>query len=244
MYEKTSTQNILAMSSSTINRFSEKLLLALKIEQDSSELRLQLEGYDMAQLKKDLHNDENKTAFWVNIYNSYFLILRKERKMEKPDIYKKKLFTIAGEQLSLDDVEHGILRKGQYKEGQAPEGKNLDVIKELMVETLDHRIHFALNCGAKSCPPIAFYKAESIGSQLDMATQAFLEGESDFDDVAKEVHTTILLDWFSSDFGGTEGIKELFKNQIEKDISDFTIKFKEYSWEEDLNNFASLSFKS
>lgn len=232
------------MSSTTLNRYSEKLLLALKIEQDTAELRLNLEGYSSDQLKKELDDDAKKKAFWTNIYNSYFLILRKEKQVQKPDIYQKKLFTIAGESLSLDDVEHGILRKCQYKENQSPEGAALQVIKDLMVKTLDPRIHFALNCGAKSCPPIAFYKAESINSQLDMATQAFLEGESEFDEAKKEVHTTALLEWFASDFGGIEGIKSMFKDQIEKDISEYTIKYNEYSWEEDLNNFASSSFKS
>ena len=48
---------------------------------------------------------------------------------------------------------------------------------------------FALNCGAKSCPPIAFYNAADIDAQLDLATQAFLEGESEFDDEQKIIHT-------------------------------------------------------
>ena len=44
--------------------------------------------------------------------------------------------------------------------------------------TCDPRIHFALNCGAVSCPPIAVYEGESLDEQLDIATEGFLEGNT------------------------------------------------------------------
>ena len=40
-------------------------------------------------------------------------------------------------------------------------------------------------------------------------------------------------------FCKTKGIKDIFKNQLGKDISNYKIKYKEYSWEDDLNNFVS-----
>ena len=40
----------------------------------------------------------------------------------------------------------------------------------MAVDVIDFRIHFALNCGAKSCPPIAFYSYDKINDQLDLAT--------------------------------------------------------------------------
>lgn len=93
-----------------------------------------------------------------------------------------------------------------------------NLIRALAVEDVDYRIHFALNCGAKSCPPIAFYKAERIDYLFDLATQSFLEGETDFDE--------------------EEGIRTLYLKQLELDISGWEIRYKEYSWEDDLANFA------
>ena len=52
--------------------------------------------------------------------------------------------------------------------------------------------------------------------------------------IKKEIHTTALLKWFLADFGGIKGIKNIFKTQLSKGISDYKVKYKEYSWEEDL----------
>lgn len=228
------------MNSKDFNRISEELLLAVKMQKDTATIRIQLENSSLDKLKSALNDDDKKKTFWINIYNAFFQILRKEQKIDKPDIYKKKLFTIAGESFSLDDVEHGILRRFRYKYslGLVANIFAPRLIKKLAVDKLDYRIHFALNCGAKSCPPIAFYKKEQINAQLDMATQAFLEGESDFDDENKTLHTTALFQWFAADFGGTKGIKKIYQEQIGKDIADYKIKYKAYSWEEELDNFA------
>jgi hypothetical protein len=56
-----------------------------------------------------------KKTFWINIYNAFYQILREKEKVDKQIIYKKKLFKIADTMFSLDDVEHGILRRYRYK---------------------------------------------------------------------------------------------------------------------------------
>jgi len=227
------------MIDKNLNSISEQLLLSVKMKKDTSSFLNELEKVNPEYLANSLSNDNKKKAFWINIYNAYYQILRVEKNFNKPDIYKKKLFSIAGKEFSLDDVEHGILRKYRYKYslGFFANVFTKKFIKENTVDKIDYRIHFALNCGAKSCPPIAFYDPENIDAQLDMATQAFLESESDFDAQKKTVHTTALFKWFFADFGGTNGIKEIFKKQLNKDISDYKINYKEYSWEDDLDNF-------
>lgn len=221
------------------NQLSEQLLLAVKMRKETADWRLQLEQLKLGDLQNQLADDRQKKAFWINIYNAYYQILRKEQNVVKPTIYRKRLFKITQKAWSLDDVEHGILRKYRYKYslGFFANFFTSPLIKKLAVQVLDYRIHFALNCGAKSCPPIAFYRAATIDSQLDMATQAFLEGETDFDNANKIVHTTALFQWFLADFGGKKGIKDIYKKQLGKDISDYTIAYKKYSWEEDLDNF-------
>ena len=107
----------------------------------------------------------------------------------------------------------------------------------MAVDKIDYRIHFALNCGAVSCPPIAFYKAENLDSQLNLATQSFLESETVWDHDKKVAKVTALFKWFYADFGHTKGIKEIYKNQLDVDMTGYSIKYREYSWEDDLENF-------
>lgn len=224
-----------------LNHLSEQLLLNVKMEKDTSEIQLKLKNFNLKSLLTSLSNDDKKKAFWINIYNAFFQVLRKEKQIVKPDIYKKRLFTIAGKLLSLDDVEHGILRKYKYKYslGFFANIFTSKFIKANTVDILDYRIHFALNCGAKSCPPIAFYNVVNIDTQLNLATQSFLEGESDFDNDKKIVYTTALFKWYYADFGGNNGVKKIYKKQLQKDISDYKISYKEYSWEEELNNYTN-----
>ena len=111
------------------------------------------------------------------------------------------------------------------------------LIKTLSVEKIDYRIHFALNCGAVSCPPILFYSYDNIESQLDLATRSFLFSETEIDDDKKEVRVSKILDWFRGDFGGKEGIRNIIGGVFEKNIGNYSIKFKAYDWTVKLNNF-------
>jgi len=76
---------------------------------------------------------------------------------------------------------------------------------------IDYRIHFALNCGAKSCPPIAFYTLEKLDKQLDEATYSFIISETTIDMNNKTISTSKLMYWYRGDFGDTRGIKETLK---------------------------------
>ena len=229
------------MQTDLLNNLSEQLLLNVKLEKDTSLLQLELKKLSPSIFKTSLVNDDKKKAFWINIYNAYFLILRKEKGIQKPDIYKKRLFVLAGRKFSLDDVEHGILRRFRFKYslGFFANVLKSKFIKHHTVEVLDYRIHFALNCGAESCPPIAFYNPKDVDKQLDLATQSFLEVESDIDVERKTLSTTALFKWFYADFGGRKGINKIFLDQLNEKVSNFKITYKEYSWEEKLDNFIS-----
>lgn len=186
-----------------------------------------------------LSKDEAK-AFWINCYNGYFQLLAHQG-VEKPDIFKKDLIFIAKHALSLDDIEHGILRKLRVKAamGYIKSPFYNDMIKKWAMEEMDPRIHFALNCGAVSCPPIAFYQPEQIQQQLDTATASFLESETTIIDREKEVHISKLFKWYQGDFGGEMGIQRflLHHEAIQPKHMDYKIRYKEYSWEQKLRNF-------
>lgn len=222
-----------------VNELAQQLLLAVKKREPTLALQRQLQALPAGALREGLTDDRQKKAFWINVYNAFFQILRKEKELEPPGIYRNRLIMLAGEAFSLDDIEHGILRKYRYK--RAPEQFSgtfePELIKSLMVNTVDGRIHFALNCGAVSCPPIAFYRKDEIEEQLDLATQSFLESETTIDADEKTVSTTALLDWYADDFGGEQGVKDLLKDTLGIDIQHFSLQFREYSWQEELHNF-------
>ncbi len=193
----------------------------------------------MATLLSKNSNNTFKKAFWINIYNAYFQILRKHQNIEKKVIYTQKLIKIATIFFSLDDIEHGILRRFRYKYslGYFPSLFVKKHIRELAVSKIDYRIHFALNCGAKSCPPIAFYSPEKLEGQLSLAEISFLESETEIDHQKKEIRTSMILKWFLADFKGKKGIRKLIKKVLKEPVTNYTIKFNPYSREEELNNY-------
>ena len=222
-----------------ITELSEALLLAVKKGENTRDLENQLAQFPFPDLKRELADDPQKKAFWINCYNAYFLILRKHKRVEKPAIFRQKLISIAGKEFSLDDMEHGILRKYRWKWslGYLPNLRASPLIKNLAVKKLDYRIHFALNCGAKSCPPIAFYYPQRVDQQLDLATTSFLEGESKIDEEAKQIQVTSLFQWYQGDFGGTFGVKKILKKYLAINPTGFKITYADYNWQEQLDHF-------
>lgn len=230
----------------SLNTLSEELLLKVKTGKDKQELIQKLENFNLNLLKEELKDDYLKKAFWINIYNSFFQILRKEKGIDKPNIYRDRLLIIAGQEFSLDDVEHGILRKFRYKYslGYLSNPFVSNLIKSLAVSKIDYRIHFALNCGAKSCPPIAFYTASKIEEQLETATLSFLEGETEKLEEKKEIHISQLFKWYRADFGGPSGTRDILQDKLKMNIEGYKLIYKEYSWDELLDNYDDANFKT
>ena len=103
---------------------------------------------------------------------------------------------------------------------------------------MDYLIHFALNCGAKSCPPIAFYSFEKIATQLNNAMYSFIIAETTIDKNTKTITTSKLLYWYRGDFGGTSGIKKVLEPILELPLNDYALSYNAYSWETHLENYS------
>ena len=69
-------------------------------------------------------------------------------------------------------------------------------------KAVDNRIHFALNCGARSCPPVRFYSAETLDEDLDLAARAFCEDDSNFllEDDGTKLCLSRIFYWYWKDF--------------------------------------------
>ncbi|WNJ20017.1 DUF547 domain-containing protein [Pontibacter sp. G13] len=171
---------------------------------------------------KLLFSDAEKIAFWINVYNGMtcYLTVREGLTLnmkEQSDFFSEHRLLIGGYDLSLDDIEHGILRKNAR--GHLPQD---DPIMDLQVEQLDPRIHFVLNCGAKSCPKVRPYQADRLDLQLDVSERWFSEAEFLVDPVARQITCSRLYDWYRGDF------PDSYLN--DPAYSDFEVKWMEYDW--------------
>lgn len=172
---------------------------------DFEEASCELRGVDLATMP-----DENtKLAFGLNLYN--LMIKHAFVKVGVPDgaasrntFFAKVGYRLRGALLSFNDLEHGVLRSNarppyalrRQFHGHDP---RLSWIRTLPV---DGRIHFALNCGAASCPPINTFHAESINEELRIVAASFTESDDNVavDDVRHTLTLTKILDWYGKDF--------------------------------------------
>jgi hypothetical protein len=224
---------------------SQQLLYAAKTKEPTDSFTTILKNISENHLLNQLANDNLKKAFWINIYNAYTQVVLSKN----PDKYKKrgaffsdKQIVIAQKGLSLDDIEHGILRHSKVKWGLGHFNKLFPgkFEKQHRVDTLDYRIHFSLNCGAKSCPPIAFYSPDQLDKQLNTATKVYLKGESEYNEAQNTIALPALMGWFRGDFNGKSGMKKLLKlNGIIPENKSPSVNFKKYDWNLFLENYKS-----
>jgi len=220
---------------------SQDYLYAAKTEGDSESHKNQLRNLSMVDLQSALQNDAEKKAFWLNLYNASILDALKKN----PDLYKNrnafysyKILKFKDFEISLDQIEHDILRKGKYKYSLGYFNKIMTskFTRLLQVDSLDNRIHFALNCGAKSCPAIAFYSAENIDYELYISTQTFLRDDINLQGNTLEISR--IFHWFRGDFQGKKGTIQFLKKYsiIEEDAKP-KIKYRKYDWTLEVNNY-------
>lgn len=147
----------------------------------------------------DTWSEQRKIAFWNNAYNALTLkaiidhypiqssfvgsfTYPKNSIRQIPGVWKKLEHTVMGQKMTLDHIEHGILRK-EFKEP---------------------RIHVALVCAAISCPPLRneAFVTDSLDDQLKDQTKKFLARQSNFrvDMNKKAVFVSAIFDWFKDDF--------------------------------------------
>ena len=231
------------MQEADYSRLSQQLLYAVKTGSDSVDTYMKpLQVADALALQAQLSTESLKKAFWLNIYNTYVQwLLQKdpERYKSRHSFFTSRQILIAGKMLSLDDIEHGILRRSKIKWSLGHLNKLFPgkFEKGFRAQAVDYRIHFALNCGAKSCPPIAYYDPEKIDAQLEMATKNYLRSEVELDTGKNVAYLPAIMGWFRADFGGKKGMRALLKKHSLLQNKKPAIRFKKYDWELFLNNY-------
>jgi hypothetical protein len=159
----------------------------------------------------DLNGRQPRLAFWINVYNAMVfhavVALGIRRTVwEMRAFFARVAYRIGGFTLTADDVEHGILRDnaGHGLLRRRPFGTR-DPRLALAVHPVDPRIHFAITCGAQSCPPVGVYRAAALDEQLDLAARNFLNQEVALD-ARGCVTCSRLLEWYAADFESVGGV--------------------------------------
>jgi hypothetical protein len=167
-------------------------------------------------------------------------------------------YNVGGDVLSLDDVEHGIIRANtRHPYALSEPFSKADQRQRLSCKTLDPRIHFALNCGAKSCPPINNFTAEAVEEELRIVTMAYCENDDNvsMDEEKNELSLSMLFKWYASDFlaGTSKTMPEVVATYLRGDrqeqlqgMMDLSSKkpvaltYKPYDWSTNASNFKAF----
>ncbi len=164
-----------------------------------------LQSFDPASLL----SREERLAFWINLYNALVVdaVIRfgvQRSVNEAPGFFWRAAYGVGGLRYCTFDIEYGILRANASH--PAIPGAHFaprDPRRHTSLERLDPRIHFALVCAARSCPPIAVYEAERLDAQLELAARSFVNnGNVEVDREQGEVRLSRIFQWYAPDFGG------------------------------------------
>lgn len=158
---------------------------------------------------KKIKNKKRKLAFWINAYNAYTLKLIIDNYPLKSinelhtagglmTIWKKWKFKIYKKEYSLDQIEHKIIR-ANYKEP---------------------RVHAALVCAAKSCPPLRSeaYEGKNLDEQLDLQMQDWLRNTklNYLNEKKRTLQISQIFKWFKKDFNQMSEFSKLKKAEKKK----------------------------
>jgi hypothetical protein len=174
-------------------------------------------------------------AFWINAYNaitlktivdSYPIQAGGLSAMRFPSssirqisgAWSNRDWTVAGRTVSLDDIEHETLRK-QFGEP---------------------RVHMALVCAAKGCPPLRSepYEGARLGEQLDDQSRRYLASPAGLrvEPGGRKVAVSSIFKWFADDFESVGGVRLFVSRYAPQtaraalEAKDTKLAFLDYDW--------------
>jgi hypothetical protein len=163
---------------------------------------------------------QERIAFWINAYNVFTLKAIADRYPVRSirqirGVWTDLRFRGASREVTLDDIEHRILR---------PEFK-------------DARVHFAINCASVSCPPLREepYVAARLDAQLDEAARRYLASPLGLQMRGRTLHVSSIFKWYGDDFmpSGIPGTIATYGPPAAQQIArspDVRLRFLRYDW--------------
>ena len=185
-----------------------------KIKENQAQLTTIIQSFEKTSPEKIWEKNE-KLAYWINAYNAYTLQLVVnyypiKSTNEIKDIYKINFIEYKGIKISLDYVEHEIL-------------KSLE----------DPRYHFVINCAANGSPILNNEAIEpaTIDRQMNNAARLFLNDGSKNLITESTANLSKIFDWYAGEFVTIKPFIE-FVNQfsVNKVTEKTEIKFNEFNW--------------
>ena len=222
-WDKFLNQFVVAPHPSGINRVRYQTVTAVDIKGVKSYLQ------SMQALTISTYNRYEQKAFWINVYNALTVDLILSRYPVasirdiniSPGLFERgpwgaKLLTIEGEKLSLDDIEHRILR---------PIWK-------------DNRIHYAVNCASLGCPNLQpeAYTGENTDALLERGAREFVNHPRGVSIQKGRLQVSSIYVWFQEDFGGDpEDLMEHWQEYANPPLADALQKYNgglahDYDW--------------
>lgn len=170
---------------------------------------MELQKVDLTSL-----SESGRIAFFINTYNILMIhgsivYGAPSSALERKSFFSKVAYLIAGHRFTLNDIEHGILRANRKPPGALFRCLSAsDERLKYCLKNVDPRIHFVLNCGAKSCPAIKILSSENLEGALQAAAEGFCDEEVYLDQYAGQVRMSMIFKWYASDFSdsGTHGV--------------------------------------
>lgn len=171
----------------------------------------------------------DKLALYINAYNAYTikLILQNYKKGQPPGSIKDiggffsspwsvRFAVVAGETLTLDNIEHDIIRR----------------------EFDEPRVHFAVNCASRSCPPLLnrAYRGDLLEGQLQEITRRFINDPRFTKLEGTTLYVSKIFRWFGEDFkDDIIGFMSTFADEeLQKGLrlggDRLSIKYLDYDW--------------
>ncbi len=189
-----------------------------------------------------------RLAFWINLYNTLVLdaviALGVQRSVLEQRaglaFFRRAAYLVGGQRVSCDDIEHGILRANRgHPLYPGMQFRSSDPRLKWVIEPFEPRVHFALNCASRSCPPIRAYSPESLNSQLDLATRSYLAADVKIAPEENSFHLSSIFKWFKAEIGGREGIVEFVLAHLSDSAEQtwlmqrrgrVSLRYKSYDW--------------
>ena len=147
--------------------------------------------------------EEERVVFWINAYNAHVIrLILANPKLEKVSddlgMFDKK-FKIAKVNLTLNQIEHQVLRADPEKGGRFP---------TFSIPEFDSRIHFTLVCGAIDCPKLwnRAYTSKVLKERLQANAAAFANSPKHFRIENGRLVVSSLMKWYGKDFDKLGGV--------------------------------------
>jgi len=162
---------------------------------------------------------QQQLAFYINAYNAWILheALGKYPTKSVKDalftFFTSKRITVAGQQTSFNALEKETIRS----------------------KFSEPRVHFALNCASRSCPPLSrqAFTAGNLDGQFETLAKGYVNSERGvkYNDAAKSAELSKIFDWYKDDFKADGGpIAFINKRRSAQIPADAKISYQDYDW--------------